>query len=82
MISRDQAEQVADTILEPSRQVLEARQEKTAKLAHRRQSPFFPAIFAAWAALLMFDYSDNLTTSVMVGTVVGWAIGKYLRRPI
>jgi glyoxylate carboligase len=87
MISPDQAKKAAESILEPSRQELDARKEKIARMkeeeavrtTRRRESPAIPALFAAIAALLTVEFSSDFTISMVVGTLMGWAVGKLLR---
>ena len=82
MISRDQARQAAESLLEPSRQDLAKRQQRLARFAQYRESPIYAALFAAISAVLAFDYSGNLVISAVAGTAIGWALGAGLRRPI
>ena len=81
MISRDQAEQAADSLLEPSKKKLSANQNKRAKLAsRRRESPFIPAVVAAIATSFSLNYFDDVVISMMLGAAIGYFFGWVSRR--
>lgn len=84
MIRPEQADQVADSILDQARTALEEKQEKrsirerAARL--RRHSPLIPAFISAGTVYVAMDYTQNVYVCVVLGTVVGfifsWAARK------
>ncbi len=84
MITRDQAEQAADSLLDQSKKELSAKQDKRAKLAsaerRRRESPLLPAFVAAITTYGSLNYLDNASVSVMLGAAIGGLFGWAARR--
>ncbi len=84
MITRDQAEQAADSLLDQSKKELSAKQDKRAKLAsaeqRRRESPLIPAFVAAITVYVALDYLDYALASVMLGAAIGGLFGWAARR--
>lgn len=82
MVSRDQAEKAADSLLEPLRRKLALKQERLSK----RNTPaptmidwLVATAAAAAAALFAYDYADNLAVLLIFGVSVGWFAGLLLR---
>jgi hypothetical protein len=87
MISRESANDVADAVLEPSRQALEARKAKLAErksasavMEERRGSPVFPAAIAAVAAVIVMDLGASAWLAIVAGATAGWAFGAAAKR--
>ncbi len=84
MITRDQAEKAADSLLDQSKKELSAKQDKRAKLAlaeqRKRESPLFPAFVAAITVYGSLDYLDNALVSVVLGAAIGGLFGWAARR--
>ncbi len=84
MITRDQAEQAADSLLDQSKKELSAKQDKRAKLAsaeqRRRESPLIPAFVASITVYVALDYLDYALASVMLGAAIGGLFGWAARR--
>lgn len=63
MITRDQANEVADSLLEQPRKELGTRQDKRSGLKsagqRRRESPVFPAFIAAITVYGALDYTES-----------------------
>ena len=84
MLSRDQADKVSDSLLEPPRQELEEKQAKLAKRRaerlKKRLSPLIPAGVGAAVALLTVDYFSKDMTAFIAGAVAGWAVARLLSK--
>ena len=84
MITRKQAEQVADTLLEPLEEELSANKGKRETFRsiqqRRRESPLVPAFVAAIATYLVLAYTDSGLFAVMVGATVGGLFGWAARK--
>lgn len=84
MITQDQAEQVANNILEQPQKELDAKRSQRRAVAtavrKRRESPLFPALIAAITVLVALEYLENTLVCVLLGTVVGGLFGWAARR--
>lgn len=84
MITRKQAEEVADTILEPHKKELSAKKGKRERLRsiqrRRRESPLGPALFAATMTYTSLTFTESALFAVMFGAGVGWLFGWAARR--
>lgn len=84
MITRKQAEQVADTLLEPHEEKLgekKGKRETLRSIQQRRlESPLLPAFIAAIATYLALDYTDSALFAVMLGAVFGGLFGWAARK--
>ena len=83
MISRDQADKASDSLLEPSKQELAARQAKLEKrkasTVRHRLSPLFTAAIAAAVALASQDRFSSDMYAFLLGAVVGSLAGLIMR---
>ena len=86
MVTPEQADKASDSLLEPSKKELAARQAKLsnrkAAMIRHRLSPLFPAAMGAGVALLMQDsdrFSDDMFP-FLIGAIVGWVFGLLLRK--
>ena len=84
MTTSEQAEQVADTLLEEPRKELERKREKRdaaeSSARRRRESPLLPAYFAAIAVIVALEFLDNTLACVGLGTLAGGLFGWAARR--
>ena len=84
MITKEQANELAEDLLEPHRQELDAakaaRNQRTEQARSRALSPLFPAAIAAGAALAAFYYLDNYSYALGIGALTGWCFGLAQRR--
>ena len=84
MITREQADQAADSISEPSRKELRAKKDKRQKFAaaarRKRESPLFPAVIAAVTVYFSLQYQDIGFASVMLGAAIWGLYGWVARR--
>ena len=84
MITRTQAEQVADTLLEPHKEELGAKKGTRETLRsiqqRRRESPLVPAFVAAITTYLVLDYTESALFAVVLGAVVGGLFGWAARK--
>ena len=84
MITNDQAEQVANSILEQPQKELDAKRSQREAVAtaerRRRESPLIPALVAAMTVLVALEYLENTLACVVLGTVVGGLFGWAARR--
>ena len=84
MITYEQAERVADTLLDEPQKELERNREKrdSAESAERRrrESPLLPAFFAAIAVTVALSFLDNILVCVGLGILVGGLFGWAARR--
>jgi hypothetical protein len=84
MVSPDQAEQAADSLLEPAKQELAAKQDKLARRKAIRTSlldALVPAALGAGAALVAIEYLDStFIGSLIFGSMIGATVGSGLRK--
>ena len=84
MVSPDQAKQAADSLLEPAKQELAAKQEKLARRKARRTSlldALIPAAAGAGAALASIEFFDgSFTGSLIFGSAIGAIAGSVLQK--
>ena len=84
MVSPDQAEQAAESLLEPARQKLTVKQEKLARRNAVRTSmleAFFPAAVGAGGALASIEYfGGSLIGSLIFGAAIGAIVGSMLQK--
>ena len=84
MITQDQAEQVANSILEQPQKELDAKRSHRIAVAtavrRRRESPLIPALISAMTVLVALEYLENTLVCVVLGTIVGSLFGWAARR--
>ena len=84
MITREQAEKVTDTLLEPHQDELQERKKERQEFRtiqqRRRESPLVPAIGAAVATYILLSYVDSAIFVVTVGAGVGGLFGWVARK--
>lgn len=81
MTSSDQSVRSADDSLEHARKKIDERRERTARRREKAGSPLIPAMVAAYVTYLSFQFLEEYRGSaVVIGAVVGWAVGAYFRR--
>jgi hypothetical protein len=84
MITREQAEQAANSILEQPEAEPGSRQEKMARRAaaaqRRRESPLIPALTAALTTIAALGFLESALISALLGAAVGGLFGWAARR--
>ena len=82
MVSRDQADKAAESLLQPSKEELSARQQRVAR-RKADNTKFYklvvPAV-AAIGALVLVDYLNSIVLTAIVATAIGWTVGSILDR--
>ena len=82
MYSREQAEKVSDSLLEPSKRELADRQTRLARRESQRErmrmSPMIPASIAAAVTLATLDIFAREAYSFFAGALAGWAAARLL----
>jgi hypothetical protein len=84
MITREQAEQAANSILEQPEAESGSRKEKTARQAaaaqRRCESPLIPALTAALTTIAALGFLESTLISALLGAAVGGLFGWAARR--
>jgi hypothetical protein len=84
MMTPEQSEQAAESLLDQPKAELRARQEKRANIAsaerRRLESPFIPAVVAAVTTIAALGYLENTFICLLVGAMVGGLFGLAARR--
>ncbi len=83
MVSPDQAEQAADSLLEPAKQELAARQKKLARRKAIQTSlheSLFPAAVAAGVAIFFVDDIGSPSIAFFFSAAIGAIAGSMLRK--
>ncbi|MEM7279037.1 MAG: hypothetical protein AAF385_13000 [Pseudomonadota bacterium] len=85
MISPDQAEQVTDSLLEPAKRELAAKQEKLKRrqvVRYRFHDAFTPAVVAAGVAIYFGDKFNNPFVATFICAVIGAVVGITIRKGV
>lgn len=79
MISRDQANQASDSLLEPAKENLATKQERLSNrkaIRARKIEALFPAAIASAVVVASIDYFDSPGFSIFFGTAIGSLAGS------
>lgn len=83
MVSPDQAEQAADSLLEPAKKELAAKQKKLARrkaLQKGLHESIFPAAVAAGVAIFFADEIGSSITAFVFSASIGAIAGSFVRK--
>ena len=82
MVSPDQADKAAESLLQPSKDELSARQQKVAR--RKADTTKFYGLIApavtAIGALVLVDYLNSIVLTAIVATAIGWTVGSIVDR--
>ena len=84
MTTKDQAEKVAESLLEEPRRAIDEERKKRDDAQQdaivRRKSPLIPAFVAAITVMISMQYIDNNVACVVLGAAIGGLFGWAARR--